>query len=162
MAVPLFALLALCVDVFTVMFIGAVQLSPSFINNPFIALWAGGLIRTALLLFLSFSYSGSPAWMRGIEGVQTAVVHGLLYPVYISFLWACGRSTVELVWGWHTWQGVRCASIHLTLTLWYRSFGTGSQMCDFFYFQENQCREQHFCSNIYFFFCILRDFYVID
>lgn len=136
MAVPLFALLALCVDVFTVMFIGAVQLSPSFINNPFIALWAGGLIRTALLLFLSFSYSGSPAWMRGIDGVQTAVVHGLLYPVYISFLWACGRSTVELVWGWHTWQGVRCASIHLTLTLCIVHLGLGVKCVTFFIFRK--------------------------
>ncbi|XDV39544.1 hypothetical protein PO909_008771 [Leuciscus waleckii] len=117
MAVPLFALLALCVDVFTVMFIGAIQLSPSFLNNPFITLWAGGLTRTALLLFLSFSYSGSPAWMRGLEGVQTAVVHGLLYPVYISFLWACGRSTVELVWGWHTWQGLLQGYLVLALSL---------------------------------------------
>lgn len=111
MAVPLFALLALCVDVFAVMFIGAIQLS--LISNAFIMLWAGGLVRIILLLFVSFAYSGSPAWMRGFEGVQTAVVHGLLYPVYISFLWACGKSTVELVWGWHTWQGVRCALIHL-------------------------------------------------
>uniref|UniRef100_A0A8C2KB10 Antigen peptide transporter 1 n=1 Tax=Cyprinus carpio TaxID=7962 RepID=A0A8C2KB10_CYPCA len=105
MAVPLFALLAVCVDVSAVMFIGAIQLSPSFINNTFTLLWAGGLLRTCLLLFISFTYPGSPAWMRGFEGVQTAVIHGLLYPVYISFIWACDRSTVELVWGWHTCQG---------------------------------------------------------
>ncbi|XP_077086066.1 antigen peptide transporter 1 [Siphateles boraxobius] len=117
MAVPLFGLLALCVDVFTVMFIGAIQLSPSFINHAFVTLWAGGLVRAALLLFLSFSYSGSPAWMRGFEGVQTAVVHGLLYPVYISFLRACGRSTVELVWGWHTWQGLLQGYLVLALSL---------------------------------------------
>ncbi|KAK7158369.1 hypothetical protein R3I93_009547 [Phoxinus phoxinus] len=117
MAAPLFAVLALCVDVFTVMFIGAVQLSPSLINHALLTLWAGGLARTALLLFVSFSYSGSPAWMRGFEGVQTAVVHGLLYPVYISFLWACGRSTVELVWGWHTWQGLLQGYLVLALSL---------------------------------------------
>ncbi|XP_056100488.1 antigen peptide transporter 1 [Rhinichthys klamathensis goyatoka] len=117
MAVPLFALLALCVDVFTVMFIGAIQLSPSFTSNAFITLWAGGLARTTLLLFVSVSYSGSPAWMRGCEGVQTAVVHGLLYPVYISFLWACGRSTVELLWGWHTWQGLLQGYLVLALSL---------------------------------------------
>uniref|UniRef100_A0A8C1TEK5 Transporter 1, ATP-binding cassette, sub-family B (MDR/TAP) n=1 Tax=Cyprinus carpio TaxID=7962 RepID=A0A8C1TEK5_CYPCA len=76
MAVPLFALLAVCVDVSAVMFIGAIQLSPSFINNTFTLLWAGGLLRTCLLLFISFTYPGSPAWMRGFEGVQTAVIHG--------------------------------------------------------------------------------------
>ncbi len=113
MAVPLFALLAVCVDVCAVMFIGAIQLSPSFINNTFILLWAGGLLRTCLLLFISFTYPGSPVWMRGFEGVQTAVIHGLLYPVYISFLCACDRSTVELVWGWHTCQGVRCVLTRL-------------------------------------------------
>ncbi|KAK7146694.1 hypothetical protein R3I94_009510 [Phoxinus phoxinus] len=117
MAAPLFAVLALCVDVFTVMFIGAVQLSPSLIHHALLTLWAGGLARAALLLFVSFSYSGSPAWMRGFEGVQTAVVHGLLYPVYISFLWACGRSTVELVWGWHTWQGLLQGYLVLALSL---------------------------------------------
>ncbi|KAG1942923.1 antigen peptide transporter 1 [Pimephales promelas] len=117
MAVPLFAVLALCVDVFTVMCIAAIQLSPSFTSNAFVTLWAGGLARTALLLFVSFSYPGSPAWMRGLEGVQTAVVHGLLYPVYISFLWACGRSTVELLWGWHTWQGLLQGYLVLALSL---------------------------------------------
>uniref|UniRef100_A0A672SFG4 Antigen peptide transporter 1 n=1 Tax=Sinocyclocheilus grahami TaxID=75366 RepID=A0A672SFG4_SINGR len=108
MAFPLFTLLAVCVDVSAVMFIGAIQLTPSFINNTFILLWAGGLLRTCLLLFVSFTYPGSPAWMRGFEGVQTAVIHGLLYPVYISFLWARDRSTVELVWGWHTCVKIQC------------------------------------------------------
>ncbi|XP_067268387.1 antigen peptide transporter 1 [Chanodichthys erythropterus] len=124
MAVPLFALLALCVDVFAVMFIGAIQLS--LISNAFIMLWAGGLVRIILLLFVSFAYSGSPAWMRGFEGVQTAVVHGLLYPVYISFLWACGKSTVELVWGWHTWQGLLQGYLVLALSLlvWKRHIPT--------------------------------------
>lgn len=122
MAVPLFALLAVCVDVSAVMFIGAIQLSPSFINNTFTLLWAGGLLRTCLLLFISFTYPGSPAWMRGFEGVQTAVIHGLLYPVYISFIWACDRSTVELVWGWHTCQGLLqgYAVLALSLLLWKR------------------------------------------
>ncbi|RXN24583.1 antigen peptide transporter 1 [Labeo rohita] len=126
MAVPLFTLLAVCVDVCAVMFIGAIQLSPSFINNTFILLWAGGLLRTCLLLFISFTYPGSPAWMRGFEGVQTAIIHGLLYPVYISFLWACEKSTVELVWGWHTFQGVLqgYAVLALSLLLWKRHVPT--------------------------------------
>lgn len=106
MAAPLFALLALCVDVCAVMCIGAIQLSPSLINNTFITLWTGGLMRSFLLLLLIYTYSGSPAWMRGCDGVLTAAGHGLLYPVYITLLWACGRPTVELVWGWHTLQGV--------------------------------------------------------
>lgn len=126
MAVPLFVLLALCVDVCAVLSIGAIQLSPSFINNSFILLWLGGLIRTCLLLFISFSYSGSPAWMRGLEGVQTAVIHGLLYPVYISFLWAYGWSTVELVWGWHSWQGLVQGYfvLGLSLLIWKRHVPT--------------------------------------
>uniref|UniRef100_A0A671RKM1 Antigen peptide transporter 1 n=1 Tax=Sinocyclocheilus anshuiensis TaxID=1608454 RepID=A0A671RKM1_9TELE len=128
MAVPLFALLAVCVDVSAVMFIGAIQLSPSFINNTFIMLWSGGLLRTCLLLFVSFTYPGSPAWMRGFEGVQTAVVHGLVYPVYIPFLWACDRPIVELVWGWHTCQGWHfvCgyAVLALSLLLWKRHVPT--------------------------------------
>ncbi|XP_073702808.1 antigen peptide transporter 1 [Garra rufa] len=126
MAVPLFALLAVCVDVCAVMFIGAIQLSPSFINNTFILVWAGGLLRTSLLLFISFTYTGSPAWTRGFEGVQTAIIHGLLYPVYISFLWACDRSTVELVWGWHTCQGLLqgYAVLALSLLLWKRHVPT--------------------------------------
>ncbi|XP_051577068.1 antigen peptide transporter 1 [Myxocyprinus asiaticus] len=117
MAVPLFTVLVLCVDTCAVMCVGAIQLSPSFINNSFITLWAGGLIRTCLLLFLAFTFSGSPKWMKGFEGVQTAGVHGLLYPVYITLLWACGRSTVELVWGWHTWQGLLQGYVVLALSL---------------------------------------------
>ncbi|XP_067303867.1 antigen peptide transporter 1 [Pseudorasbora parva] len=126
MAAPLFALLALCLDVFAVMFFGVIQLSPSFLNNGFLMLWVGGLGRTSLLLFVSFAYSGTPACMRGFEGVQTAVVHGLLYPVYISFLWACGWSTVELVWGWHTWQGLLQGYLVLALSLllWKRHVST--------------------------------------
>lgn len=113
MSVPLFALLAVCVDVSAVMVIGFIQLSSSFINNTFILLWAGGLLRTCLPVLVSFSCPGSPAWMRGSEGMQTAAVHGLVYPVYISSLWACDRPIVELVWGWHTCQGVRWVLTHL-------------------------------------------------
>ncbi|KAI7806642.1 antigen peptide transporter 1 [Triplophysa rosa] len=122
MAIPLFAVLALCVDACAVMFIGTVQLSSSLINNTFITLWTGGLMRSFLLLLLIYTYSGSPAWMRGFDGVLTAAGHGLLYPVYLTFLWACGRPTVELVWGWHTWQGLLqgYAVLALSLLLWKR------------------------------------------
>ncbi|KAL1258660.1 hypothetical protein QQF64_009237 [Cirrhinus molitorella] len=93
MAVPLFVLLAVCVDICAVMFIGAIQLSPSFINNTFILMWAGGLLRTCLLLFISFT---TLAAQRG--------------------------STVELVWGWHTCQGLLqgYAVLALSLLLWKR------------------------------------------
>ncbi|TRY66057.1 hypothetical protein DNTS_025946 [Danionella cerebrum] len=126
MAVPLFTALALCVDVCVVMFTGAIQRSPAFINNTFILLWAAGLIRSGLLVFIIFSYSGSPPRMRGFEGIQMALVHGLLYPVYITFLWASGRSVVELVWGWNTWQGLLqgYAVLALSLLLWKRHMPT--------------------------------------
>ncbi|XP_065154978.1 antigen peptide transporter 1 isoform X1 [Paramisgurnus dabryanus] len=122
MTVPLFTVLALCVDVCAVMLIGAIQLSPSFINNTFITVWAGGLTRTFLLLLLIFTSSGSPTWMKGFDGVLTAAGHGLLYPVYITLLWACGRPTVELVWGWHTLQGILqgYGVLALSLLLWKR------------------------------------------
>lgn len=122
MAVPLFALLALALDACAVMSIGTIQLSSSLINNTFITVWTGGLMRSFLLLLLIYTYSGSPAWMRGFDGVLTAAGHGLLYPVYITFLWACGRPTVELVWGWHTWQGLLqgYAVLALSLLLWKR------------------------------------------
>lgn len=29
-----------------------------------------------------------------------------LYPAYISLLWAFGWSTLEQLWGWHSWQGL--------------------------------------------------------
>ncbi|KAA0702664.1 Antigen peptide transporter 1 [Triplophysa tibetana] len=122
MAIPLFFVLALCVDACAVVFIGTLQLSSSLINNTFITLWTGGLMRSFLLLLLIYTYPGSPAWMRGFDGVLTAAGHGLLYPVYITFLWACGRPTVELVWGWHSWQGLLqgYAVLALSLLLWKR------------------------------------------
>ncbi|XP_052473394.1 antigen peptide transporter 1 isoform X3 [Carassius gibelio] len=125
MSVPLFALLAVCVDVSAVMVIGFIQLSSSFINNTFILLWAGGLLRTCLPVLVSFSCPGIPAWMRGSEGMQTAAVHGLVYPVYISSLWACDRPIVELVWGWHTCQGLLQGYVVLaSLLLWKRHAST--------------------------------------
>ncbi|XP_072548532.1 antigen peptide transporter 1 [Salminus brasiliensis] len=122
MASYLSFVLLLCVDVCVVKTFGAVQLSTLLDQQVFIKLWAVGLLRIALLLLTVFSYPGSPAWLRSFEGVQTVLVHGLLYPAYITLLWACGWPTVELLWGWHSWEGLlqSYAVLALSLLLWKR------------------------------------------
>ncbi|KAL7836017.1 hypothetical protein SRHO_G00283640 [Serrasalmus rhombeus] len=114
--------LLLCVDVCVVKTLGVGQLSSLLVPQAFTTLWAVGLLRVCLLLLTVFSYPGSPAWLRSFEGVQTVTVHGLLYPAYITFLWACGWSTVELLWGWHTWEALLqgYAVLALSLLLWKR------------------------------------------
>lgn len=106
MASYLFVFLLLCVDLCVVTVFGATRLSPQLIPHSFTTLWVGGLLRFAVLLLTTFLYPSSPAWMRSANGVQTVAVHSLVYPVYVTLLWAYGYSTLELTWGWHTWQGV--------------------------------------------------------
>lgn len=106
MAVYLFVFLLVCVDVCVVMTFGATRLSPLLVPNAFITLWVGGLLRFIVLLLVTFFYPSSPMWMRSANGVQTVAVHSFVYPVYVTLLWAYGWSTLELTWGWHTWQGV--------------------------------------------------------
>lgn len=106
MASYLFVFLLLCVDVCVVTTFGASRILPPFISHCFTTLWVGGLLRFIILLLVTFLYPSSPAWMRSANGVQTVAVHSLIYPVYVTLLWAYGWSAVELTWGWHTWQGV--------------------------------------------------------
>ncbi|KAL7840105.1 hypothetical protein AOLI_G00254280 [Acnodon oligacanthus] len=122
MASYLSLFLLLCVDVCVVKTLGVGQLSSLLVPQAFTTLWAVGLLRVCLLLLTVFSYPGSPVWLRSFEGVQTVTVHGLLYPAYITFLWACGWSTVELLWGWHTWEALLqgYAVLALSLLLWKR------------------------------------------
>ncbi|XP_060756352.1 antigen peptide transporter 1 [Neoarius graeffei] len=122
MAGYLFLFLLLCVDICVVTTFGATRLSPLFIPHSFTTLWVGGLLRFTVLLFVTFLYPSSPAWIRSADGVQTVAVHSLIYPVYVTLLWAWGRSTLELTWGWHTWQGLlQCYAVSaLSLLLWER------------------------------------------
>lgn len=106
MAVYLFAFLLLCVDVCLVTTFGVTRLSPPLIPYAFTTLWVGGMLRFIVLLHVTFLYPSSPSWMRSTNGVQAMAVHSLVYPVYVTLLWAYGWSTLELTWGWHTWQGV--------------------------------------------------------
>uniref|UniRef100_A0A3B1IRJ8 Transporter 1, ATP-binding cassette, sub-family B (MDR/TAP) n=1 Tax=Astyanax mexicanus TaxID=7994 RepID=A0A3B1IRJ8_ASTMX len=112
----------LCVDVCVVRTLGGARFSPQLDQQAWVTLWAVGLIRAALLLLTVFSYPGSPAWLRSSEGVQTVLVHSLLYPAYITFLCTCGCSALELLWGWHTWEGLlqSYAVLALSLLLWKR------------------------------------------
>ncbi|XP_026868099.2 antigen peptide transporter 1 isoform X1 [Electrophorus electricus] len=119
MAMCVFACLFLCVDVCVVLSLGVARL---LVQHAFVTMWVGGLLRWGLLLLVTCYYPDSPAWMRSFEGFQTVTVHCLLYPAYGTLLWACGRSTVELFWGWQTWQGLLqgYAVMALSLLLWTR------------------------------------------
>ncbi|XP_062841412.1 antigen peptide transporter 1 [Trichomycterus rosablanca] len=122
MAPYLFACLLLCVDMCVVMTFGATRFTPPLVPHSFITLWVGGLLRLFVFLFVIFLYPSSPAWMKSFDGVQIVTVHSLVYPVYVSLIWALGWSTVELSWCWHTWQGLlqSYAVSALCLLLWKR------------------------------------------
>lgn len=106
MATYLSFFLFLCVDVCVVILFGATRPSPLLVPYSFTTLWVGGLLRFIALLLVTFLYPSSPAWMKCASGVQTLAVHALVYPVYVTLRWTVGWSTLELTWGWHTWQGV--------------------------------------------------------
>ncbi|XP_076868492.1 antigen peptide transporter 1 [Brachyhypopomus gauderio] len=122
MAPYVFGCLLLCLDVCVVLTVGVTQLSPLLVPHAFICLWAGGVLRCCLLLLVSHYYPGSPSWIRSFEGFQTVAVLSLLYPAYTTLLYVCGQSTVELLWGWNTWQGLLqgYGVMALSLLLWKR------------------------------------------
>uniref|UniRef100_A0A8C6KU03 Antigen peptide transporter 1 n=1 Tax=Nothobranchius furzeri TaxID=105023 RepID=A0A8C6KU03_NOTFU len=99
-----FPLLSFSLDVCVMHAIRLAQLSPLLIPHPFITLWGGALTRASILTFLTFTYSGGVAWMRSFEGLQSLGVLCFHFPVYISLLWFLGKSTVEELWGWHSWE----------------------------------------------------------
>ncbi|TSK20139.1 Antigen peptide transporter 1 [Bagarius yarrelli] len=122
MATYMFVFVFLCVDMCVVMLFGSTRLSPLLSPHSFTTLWIGGLLRFVSLLLVTFLSSSSPMWPRSANGVQTVAVHSLVYPVYVTLRWVCGWSTLELTWGWHTWQGLlqSYAVSALSLLLWER------------------------------------------
>lgn len=110
-------LLFLCVDVCAVLVIDIFHLSPLLLPHPFITLWGGGLLRACLYLLLTATHPGTLPWMSSREGLQCMVVLFSLYPAYISLLWAFGWSTLEQLWGWHSWQGL-LQSYGVTVVAW--------------------------------------------
>lgn len=109
MALP--TLLLLCMDVCAVQAVRLAQLLPFLHPHPFLTLWGGGLLRASLLLLLTLS-PGCPQWLKGQEGVRILGVHSFLSPAYITLLRISGQSTLELLWGWHSWLGV-CVHGHI-------------------------------------------------
>uniref|UniRef100_A0A671WD35 Transporter 1, ATP-binding cassette, sub-family B (MDR/TAP) n=1 Tax=Sparus aurata TaxID=8175 RepID=A0A671WD35_SPAAU len=99
-------LLFMCLDVCVVHTIRLAQLSPLLLSSPFITLWGGALTRACVLLLLTFTYPGSLPWMSSFEGLQRLGVLCFHFPVYITLLWALGQSTLEELWGWHSWERV--------------------------------------------------------
>nr|AEE65413.1 transporter-associated with antigen processing 1 [Dicentrarchus labrax] len=101
-----FPLSFVCLDVCVVHAIRLAQLSPLLISHPFVTLWGGGLTRTCLLAIFTLTYPGSLPWMSSFKGLQSLGVLCFHFPVYITFLWALGKSIMEELWGWHSWERV--------------------------------------------------------
>ncbi|XP_035528887.1 antigen peptide transporter 1 [Morone saxatilis] len=101
-----FPLSFVCLDVCVVHAIRLAQLSPLFISHPFVTLWGGGLTRACLLAVLTLTYPGSLPWMSSFKGLQSLGVLCFHFPVYITLLWALGKSIMEELWGWHSWERV--------------------------------------------------------
>lgn len=112
-----FPVLCVCLDVCVVHTIRLAQLSPLLLSHPFITLWAGALTRASLLAFLAFTYPGSLPWTKSFEGIQSLGVLCFHFPVYATLLWVLGQSTMEEVWGWHSWERVLQGYI-VTLVAW--------------------------------------------
>ncbi|XP_012673518.2 antigen peptide transporter 1 isoform X2 [Clupea harengus] len=112
-------LLYILADMCVVQGVRHAQLSSFLIPRPFVVLWAGGLLRAGAQLFLTYTYPGTLPWMKTLEGVQTQCVLSLLSPAYITFLWAVGQSTVELLWGWHSWEALLQNYVVVAVSLLY-------------------------------------------
>ncbi|XP_074508784.1 antigen peptide transporter 1 isoform X1 [Sebastes fasciatus] len=110
---PLF----LCLDVCVVHAIRLAQLSPLLLSHPFITLWGGGLTRACLLALFIFTCPGSLPWMSSFEGLQSLGVLCFHFPVYTALLWALEQSTMEEVWGWHSWERVLQGYV-VTMVAW--------------------------------------------
>lgn len=101
-----FPLLFVCLDVCVVHAIRLAQLSPVLLSRPFVTLWVGGLTRACLLALVTRTYPGNLPWMSGFKGLQSLVVLCFHFPAYTTLLWALGQSTIEELWGWHSWERV--------------------------------------------------------
>lgn len=112
-----FPVLCVCLDVCVVHTIRLSQLSPLLLSHPFIILWGGALTRASLLAFLAFTYPGSLPWTKSFEGLQSLGVLCFHFPVYATLLWVLGQSTMEELWGWHSWERVLQGYI-VTVVAW--------------------------------------------
>ncbi|XP_044063696.1 antigen peptide transporter 1 [Siniperca chuatsi] len=101
-----FPLLFVCLDVCVVHAIRLAQLSPLLLSHPFITMWGGGLTRAGLLALFTLTYPESLPWMSSFKGLQSLGVLCFHFPVYTSLLWVLGQSTMEELWGWHSWERV--------------------------------------------------------
>ncbi|CAB1438941.1 unnamed protein product [Pleuronectes platessa] len=100
-----FPLLLVCLDVCALHAISLAQLSPLFISHPLLTLWGAGLIRAFLLISLTFAHPGDQ-WMSSFGGLQSLGVLCLHFPIYTTLLRVLGLSTMEELWGWHSWERV--------------------------------------------------------
>ncbi|CAI5661785.1 unnamed protein product [Oreochromis niloticus] len=112
-----FPVLCVCLDVCVVHTIRLSQLSPLLLSHPFIILWGGALTRASVLAFLAFTYPGSLPWTKSFEGLQSLGVLCFHFPVYATLLWVLGQSTMEELWGWHSWERVLQGYI-VTVVAW--------------------------------------------
>ncbi|KAM7421474.1 hypothetical protein PAMA_015557 [Pampus argenteus] len=99
-------LLFVCLDVCVVHAIRLAQLSSLLLSHPFITLWGGGMTRACLLLLFTFTYPDSLPWMNSFKGLQSLAVLCFHFPVYTSLLWVMGHSTLDQLFGWHSWERV--------------------------------------------------------
>uniref|UniRef100_A0A3P8W604 Transporter 1, ATP-binding cassette, sub-family B (MDR/TAP) n=2 Tax=Cynoglossus semilaevis TaxID=244447 RepID=A0A3P8W604_CYNSE len=100
------AVFLVCLDLCVVHALRFVRLSPLLLPHPFFTLWGVGGVRACVLISLAHSFPGSLPWMRSFKGLQSILVLCFLFPVYHTLLWVLERSTVEELWGLHSWEGV--------------------------------------------------------
>ncbi|XP_028281706.1 antigen peptide transporter 1 [Parambassis ranga] len=112
-----FPFLCICLDACVAHALYLAQLSPLLLSHPLITLWVGAVIRIFLLTFLIFTYPGQLPWMRSFEGIQSLGVLCFHFPLYTTLMWALGQSTVEEIWGWHSWERV-LQSYFVTVVAW--------------------------------------------
>lgn len=110
-----FPFLCICLDACVAHALYLAQLSPLLLSHPLVTLWVGAATRIFLLTFLIFTYHGQLPWMRSFEGIQSLGVLCFHFPLYTTLMWALGQSTVEEIWGWHSWERVS-VSLHLHLS----------------------------------------------
>ncbi|CAL1612262.1 unnamed protein product [Knipowitschia caucasica] len=87
-------LLCVCLDLVLVHGLSLVPVRAS----PWLWLWCGALVRSALLL--------SCCWMRGSTELHSIGVLCFHFPVYTGLLWALDQPTEEQLWGCHSWTRV--------------------------------------------------------
>ncbi|XP_061573452.1 antigen peptide transporter 1 [Cololabis saira] len=80
------------------------QLSPLLGSRPLATLWGAAVARAALLAGLACTCPGRLPWMSSPAALRSVAVLCFHFPVYVTALGAMGRSTLEELWGWHSWE----------------------------------------------------------